>query len=677
MKYFLILICVQFFALVAQAQGDIQCDVTENSHKSENIEIRFKDNCRSAIIVPVHSERIIDSQEIQKTVFELVDTQDGLNTINLSNLSVDGDLNLSNINFSHSLNLEGMKLVGDLNLSNSKNQLPINLTGAEISGTLLAEDAEFKAFFASKLKVKNGLVANGMIVSSQLLLSNSDVSGGVHLNNVKVGGHALLNDSSISGGLIMESSRVEGQVYLEDSKISHGIWMQSIVIKEMMIARNLSTDGIVSLVDSSIGEQIDLSGAYNTGVNLGAAQVGSNFLMRNATIAGNLKGKWLRVQGQIDLESTEVNGELDFEEVAIGSSLLMRKLANPTVDFRGIQIGDQLDMSGATLREIRMSESIVSANLLAYGISIQGTWDLSGARLGGQLTLINASVTGDLLLENITVRDNTFLKESKFDSVIAFVYSEVDGGLDLSASKFSKLVLTGTKIAGEFRIGSVVTKPWSWDVNNSELDLRGVDIGGLEDFPVEWVYKDEVWPNSFLADGFTFKRLTAKFSDVQERDANWYENFLRRIKYSPHTYDQFSDYFDGIGETSLASDIRYLSSDRRLSEATKPSSKLGLFFSKIFVGYGERLYLAIFWALGFIFLGWIVLLTSQQNAGTVRRVDFLFYSFDRFIPFIVIDKTLMDNITIRNSVRYYFYVHAIMGYIVGVFVAAAIGGLAG
>lgn len=52
----------------------------------------------------------------------------------------------------------------------------------------------------------------------------------------------------------------------------------------------------------------------------------------------------------------------------------------------------------------------------------------------------------------------------------------------------------------------------------------------------------------------------------------------------------------------------------------------------------------------------------------------LFYSFSQLIPLVSLDKKF-DDIELTGITRWYFYIHKIVGYIIAIFIGAALSGL--
>src|SRR4051794_38515830 len=86
--------------------------------------------------------------------------------------------------------------------------------------------------------------------------------------------------------------------------------------------------------------------------------------------------------------------------------------------------------------------------------------------------------------------------------------------------------------------------------------------------------------------------------------------------------------------------------------------------NKWLIGYGYHVEWALLWILGFLFAGIVALQVSGE--GHKNGMPFgIAYSFDLLLPIIRLrEKHYQIDL---GPVRYYFYIHKIMGYVLGAF----------
>jgi hypothetical protein len=90
-------------------------------------------------------------------------------------------------------------------------------------------------------------------------------------------------------------------------------------------------------------------------------------------------------------------------------------------------------------------------------------------------------------------------------------------------------------------------------------------------------------------------------------------------------------------------------------------------------GYGYYLHYGMFWTLGLVVAGAIVLRVSRE--GPRNGMPFgLAYSFDMLLPIIQLRKRHYE-IDLQSWARYYFYAHKIMGYVLALILIAWLSGL--
>src|ERR1043166_2836068 len=91
------------------------------------------------------------------------------------------------------------------------------------------------------------------------------------------------------------------------------------------------------------------------------------------------------------------------------------------------------------------------------------------------------------------------------------------------------------------------------------------------------------------------------------------------------------------------------------------------------IGYGHRMERALYWVIGLVFLGAVVLRVSGQGIRNGMPIG-ISYSFDMLLPVIRLRDAHYD-VDLIGWPRYYFYCHKIMGYILASFLIVGISGL--
>jgi hypothetical protein len=202
------------------------------------------------------------------------------------------------------------------------------------------------------------------------------------------------------------------------------------------------------------------------------------------------------------------------------------------------------------------------------------------------------------------------------------------------------------------------------------LTLRNVTAGTLRDGP-------DAWSDTLDLDGFVYQRLGGLGSTAQitNRGSEWYVNWLGKDKpYSPQPYEQLASVFRFAGHSSKANTILYAGRERE-REMASGADRFGFETLKWTIGYGlgTRYFRALWWVVGLVALGIMVLRISGEGQRNKMPYGFSF-SLDHLLPIVTLRKYHFD-VTLNGWPRYYFYFHKLMGYVLASFLIAGMAGL--
>ena len=475
-----------------------------------------------------------------------------------------------------------------------------------------------------------------------------------------------------------ESIDLTGSVFV------HKLDMNSLEVKGALYMRHGKFAG-VELVGAQIGGQLSMVGVKVSGtLNMESLDVKRHLLMRHGKFA-DVELVNAQVGWQLDMSGAKVRGTLDMNSLEVKDALAMRHGKFADVELVNAQIGGQLDMSGAK----------VSGTLDMNGLEVKGALfmrdgaefadvELVNAQVGGQLSMVGAKVSGTLNMESLDVKRHLLMRHGKFaegdpSQRIVLLFATLGSALNLEGAELPSLNLTGSRVSAEFRLDSAT----KWRAG-ARLILRNTTVGALQDAP-----EKHVWPEKLDLKGFTYASLgglqTAKDHDIATRDPSWFIAWLRKDDYSPQPYEQLARVLRQAGRKSAAKEILYAEKNREW-ETAGFWRKVWLFFLCIFIGYGYRSYYAIFWILGLILVGFLLLrykdqgprvkLQGEMQGHKEGRLADLWYSIDLLLPIIQLRKSHYD-IELEGRTRDYFYVHQIMGYVLATVLIAWLSGLLG
>lgn len=161
------------------------------------------------------------------------------------------------------------------------------------------------------------------------------------------------------------------------------------------------------------------------------------------------------------------------------------------------------------------------------------------------------------------------------------------------------------------------------------------------------------------------------------RPVEWFDNWLGKQEfYTAAPYEQLAGGLRNEGRPDTADEVLYAGKERE--RAQSPLLRyIQLTASKWFIGYGYHLFRSVYWALGFLVAGVLALRASGEGRKISRHYNIVYgtaYSFDLLLPIIRL-REKHYQIDLHGWVRYYFYVHRIMGYVLVSFLIAGISGL--
>jgi hypothetical protein len=209
------------------------------------------------------------------------------------------------------------------------------------------------------------------------------------------------------------------------------------------------------------------------------------------------------------------------------------------------------------------------------------------------------------------------------------------------------------------------------------LVLANARVGAVQD-------ELEAWPQNLDLDGFVYERFGGSGTDpdaaVGGRSSRWFVDWLARDEpYSPQPYEQLAKVLREMGDPEMAHDVLYAGRERDRTEAWQREGKLrwlGLSMLNwtIGYGYGHRFFWALYWVIGLVLIGTIVLRATGQNRRDDGEVIGVWYSLDMLLPIIQLRKEHYE-IDLKGFARYWFYGHKVMGYVLASFLIAGLAGL--
>src|SRR5262249_2354989 len=153
----------------------------------------------------------------------------------------------------------------------------------------------------------------------------------------------------------------------------------------------------------------------------------------------------------------------------------------------------------------------------------------------------------------------------------------------------------------------------------------------------------------------------------------WFKSWLgKQQPYAAAPYYQLATVLRNQGRPDIADQVLYAGRERERSQSLSWHDYIWLTANKWLIGYSYHVEWALIWVAGVVLSG----IAALQISGEGRKNGMPFgiaYSFDMLLPIIRLrEKHYQIDL---GWVRYHFYVHKIMGYVLGAFLIAGLSGL--
>jgi len=200
------------------------------------------------------------------------------------------------------------------------------------------------------------------------------------------------------------------------------------------------------------------------------------------------------------------------------------------------------------------------------------------------------------------------------------------------------------------------------------ISLNYAKVGPLVDDIKSWPQE-----GNLRLEGFEYEALVGDSPQTAtERLEKWLA-LQPKKPFNPQPYEQLAKVFRQMGHTVAVNAILYAGKERERHEA-KGLKWWGLSVLKwvIGYGYGYRYFFSLFWVAAITLIG-VGVLTTVDNGAPSTLAQKAAFSFDLLLPIIELDER--HKIMFEGCQRYYFYLHQLLGFVLGSFVVAGLSGI--
>lgn len=594
----------------------------------------------------------------------------------------------------------------------------INLFGASIGGQLVLDDttvtgelnmdsvkindsASIKRIHVKKLNLMYGYIGRQLTIEDSIIYDELNMNASIIKQDV-------LMDRSNLKRTTLSGADIGGLLKLTNATVNGELSMINISVKLDVLLTSGNFQDIV-LTNANIGGHLNFDNATVNGkLSIGNASVKQNLSLMSGSFQEIVLAN-ADIYGQLNLDNSKVTGSLNMQNVNITDSALIRRTQLKNVDLLYGYIGGQLTIEDSKVSdELNMNVSTIKKDVILSQSQFVYT-TLSGANIGGLFKLYD--INGNLLAYNTIVgRDIILIKTHLADAALRYI--DVGGNIEIENGDFQKLDLTGSSFGHDLILGSKGKQPPRWNNDNvlsqqAQLILSNVSVNGIQDLEEReescktnglTICRKDAWPRKMELDGFKFNNLGVidvdnKYSDISKRPVEWWKKWLdRNQSFSPQPYQMVAGVLRKMGRADDADEVLYAGRNAEYDVTSCPGNLL-LWFNFAMIGYGYKMFRSGIWIVVLVSVGVIILYLTGESSkvsaypcptGYPQRVsirdvaiywvDLVAYSFDILLPIIRL-RDAHYAINLEGFARYYFYIHRLLGWVLGAFLVVGISGL--
>lgn len=444
-----------------------------------------------------------------------------------------------------------------------------------------------------------------------------------------------------------------------ESKWKGGIAFTRVRLFDKLNLSSSTIDSSISLTDSQLDSDLDLTSSV----------IGGDLVAKGESRIGRLIADSTQFAGSVELYGADIQDYASFW----GTSVARDVLLTSNDGGRRTVIGSQV--SAEELRKVNAD----SPPALSFG----------SAKIDRRISITDTVVNGRLDMDAVRIAEDLWLRNcSAVAGPINLVFARVGQNIDLSSTILSDVDLTGARVGGELRLGAPrgwLTAPvWK---PGARLVLRNVELSSWTDATGNGEPRDpaclainvkpDPWPEQFDAIGFSYQNVGGLGGSLAAaHDVDWFCRWLdRQTPYSFEPYQHAASYLRRVGLDDGADEVLYCGKVREIDNTPSWLNKALLQLQRGFVGFGYHVERSLIWAALFILLGQQIFVRTKE-AKAHRMTVGLAYSIEMFIPALSL-RRLHQDIDLAGWQRYYFYIHKIMGWLLGSLVVASFAGLLG
>ncbi len=597
----------------------------------------------------------------------LAEATAGSRRVDIARAVIEGRLDLRDADVKREVSLERSLIEGGVDLSRARFASRLSFQGSTVSGLL----------DGSGLRVGGDLRLESAVLD-KLKLNEAEIQGPLSLASAKVAHEITMPNVRIGVDLNLFDARIHGDVHDDDNAL-HSIDGGGAQIGGRLFAKNLQADGMLFFGDASTRGDVWFEGGDIGAVSLDSAHVGSTLHFFGAATIRDL----------VTLDGANIDHYLELRDAHFGSGL----------SAQAIHIGQEASVLEISVRGLfKLNNARIDGDLTIRSSSFSDVVDARGLVVRGLLKLTGSEFLGDFELASARIDGSLTARGTHWARPAMMRLVHVGQDLDLSEATLPGLDLSGGAIDGMLSFsGAGATKTcWSEAASpqqQTSLARRGhcnpaanawARLLHARAGAVQGVF--DGWPDRLELSGFTYTRIDVapegmRASDV---DAGSWDKWLKRDRnFSPQHYLQLSMTLAADGNRERAQDMQLASRERERGEACAEHrvltcGLLTLLWAVAGYGIGDYTWRAVYWVIGLTLLGavfvWLVRRAESRDFWWSIGA-----ALERLLPYVRLDRSFTEFFEKQVGFRVWhkiaFGILALMGSVLGLFLAAAASGL--
>ena len=594
---------------------------------------------------------------------------------------------------------QGLKLKGSVNLSHVKSAGLVSLDGATIGGDIIGENS----IFCNPAGL--ALVASGADIKGAVLLRNVESTGRVSLDGVLIGGDLDCERGTFFNlkepALDASGAEINGSVLFRKVTATGLVSLDQAIISGDLIAGD------------RIGERSTFNNPKASAIEVSSAEIKGAILLRNIEVVGSLELFATIIGGDLDCRNGKFKNPAKISLYAQLAEIKGYVYLSDNFESKGeislsaTTIGGNLDCSKGKF------DNPERPSLFAKQAEIKGVVRLSNIKSTGCLSLYAAIIGGDLICKNsmfynpskpaliaqsLEIGGSVLLGDGlRGSGFISFRDAIIQDRIymkkrylffdNLATLKLVLYLISDNSLIGFFFL---------CNFDSLNLDFQFATVRILAD-------DEESWPlhGKLQLYGFSYQEISQTSPIQSATRLKW----LRRQgqkNFSPQPYEQLAQVLQRSGHNQAATEVLIgKQEDLRCYGKLNPLSHFWNLLLGITIAHGYQPLRALIFALGFIIAGiglfdwgYSTKLISPSHVETFKpsnsfkvkqisddypKFNSVLYSVDTFIPIMDLYQKsywlpnanrgaqirLIECIQIRTGgvLRYYFWFHIIMGWL--------------